>query len=362
VRNFTLPPRASLQSKFTGYGETDRATDYLGLAYGNPERPVVARKFNSFLLQHRLSPNTPDGSAPYIDRATGHIDTRYSDANLRYYLDDMHATGWTIPFAVDWPWPDPAGADRAKALAYLTEITAYLDRNGWLQRSYVELYDEPNSAAAYAAIRDVAALVHLVRPDLRVLVTEQPKTQDPAWGTLDGAVDIWVPLTTLFDEPSVSTALSRGDEVWAYTEGNAAPAWLIDYPLLDCRVPAWIEWRYGQTGLLYWTPWYWETVNPWDSTASDVRSYGTFNDNGVLVYPGNDAGYTNGPIASLRLKALRDGVEDYDYLKILSDLGESSAAAGEALAIGTSWSAWDQTPAALEAARDLIADRIESLR
>jgi len=359
VRNFTLPRRASLRSKFTGYGETAGPADYFMLPYGHPELPAMADRFNAFLLSHRLTPNTPDGTAPYVDLATGHIDTRYSHAALQRHFVDQQATGWTIPFSPDWPWADPAGTDRTKAVTYLTEMANYLTAHGWFDRAFVELWDEPDSAQAYATIRSVAALVHAVRSDYKVLVTEQPQTEDPLWGTLAGAVDIWAPLTSFFAEPPASAARGRGEEVWSYTEGAAEPAWLIDFPLLNPRVFSWITWRYGLRGVLYWTPWHWEETNPWDNPGNYTVPWGTYNGNGCLVYPGSDVGYAYGPIPSLRLKALRDGLEDYEYLKLLSDRGEPSNADGEALAIGTSWSAWNADPSALLAARERLAERIE---
>jgi hypothetical protein len=360
VRNFSLPQRASLRSNFTPYAETSNAANYFGLTYGSQEYWATVDRFNSILSQHRLSPDMPSGTSPYIYRSTGHIDTTDSYPRLRHHFVDLHATSWAIPFGATWPWPDPTGADSDKAATYLTEMAAYLTANGWFSKTYIYLYDEPRSAAAYATIRDIAAFIHSVRPDFRVLVTEQTTPRDPTWGTLNGAVDTWVPLFSLFDEPSASAAIASGNEVWAYAEGSAAPQWQVDFPLLNYRVPSWIEWRYGQTGLLYWTPWLWEQANPWDSTATDVRSYATYNDNGVLVYPGNDVGYTDGPIASLRLKALRDGMEDYEYLKLLNDLGDSATSAAEALGIGTGWTGWNPDPLALEAARDRLASQIEA--
>jgi hypothetical protein len=361
VRNFVLPQRASLRSNFTGYSETYKVTRYFGLADGT-ELAKTDERFNALLLAHRLSPDTPGGTGPYIDTTTGHMFKSSSDPVLRHYFEDLKMTGWAIPFSSGWPWPDPTGADRDKAVTYLTEMADYLTANGWFDQSYIYLSDEPGTAEAYARIRDVAQLIHAVRPDYRVLVTEQPKPDDPAWGSLVGAVDIWVPLFPRFDEPSASSVMAMGNEVWGYTEGGAMPAWLVDQPLLNERVHAWIQWRYKQTGLLYWTPWYWEEANPWDTAGTYTVPWGTYNGNGCLVYPGNDVGYLNGPIASLRLKTLRDGMEDYEYLKILSDLGNSSAAAAEALGIGTSWKSWDPNPLDLEAARDRLSSQIEALR
>jgi len=362
VRNFALPERASLRSSFTPYRETSNVVTSLGITWGSSEQRSAEEKFNEILLAHRLSPDAPSGTAPYIDTATGHMYTGSSHPVLHHYFEELKTTGWAIPFGGSWPWSDPVGADRSKVVTYLTEMADYLSANGWFSRSYIYLYDEPNSAAGYAAIRDVAALIHSVRADYRVLVTVQPQPTDPTWGSLLGAVDIWVPLFPRFEETISSSVMAMGNEVWGYTESGAQPAWLIDQPLLNERVTPWIEWRYGQTGLLYWTPWYWEETNPWDSAATYTVPWGTYNGNGSLVYPGNDVGYENGPVASMRLKALRDGMEDYEYLQLLNDLGDASTAAAEALGIGTSWKSWNNNPLDLEAARRRLGTQIETLR
>jgi hypothetical protein len=46
---------------------------------------------------------------------------------------------------------------------------------------------------------------------------------------------------------------------------------------------------------------------------------------GSLVYPGRAAGY-DGIVPTIRLKALRDAIEDYDYLAILEHLGKAAEA------------------------------------
>ena len=52
---------------------------------------------------------------------------------------------------------------------------------------------------------------------------------------------------------------------------------------------------------------------------------GTHNGNGFLLYPG--------PRASIRLKALRDGAEDYAYIARVGELAKSGKHAAEAKAL-----------------------------
>jgi hypothetical protein len=68
-------------------------------------------------------------------------------------------------------------------------------------------------------------------------------------------------------------------------------------------------------GLLYWHSNYWEYVDdPWEdmATVKWLSDY-VFGD-GSLLYNGE-----NGPCGSLRLEAVRDGIEDFEYLKMAEE-------------------------------------------
>jgi hypothetical protein len=55
-------------------------------------------------------------------------------------------------------------------------------------------------------------------------------------------------------------------------------------------------------------------------------------------------------VASLRLKALRDGLEDYEYLVLAGEAGTAKAAE-----LAKSWTSWETDPAKLAAAREELA-------
>jgi hypothetical protein len=48
-----------------------------------------------------------------------------------------------------------------------------------------------------------------------------------------------------------------------------------------------------------------------------------FNGDGMLIYPGK-----NGPLPSIRLKMIRDGLEDYEYLTLLKKVSDKVSAGG----------------------------------
>lgn len=81
----------------------------------------------------------------------------------------------------------------------------------------------------------------------------------------------------------------------------------------------------------------------------------------MLFYPGDKVGAPNAAIPSARLKALRDGVEDYDYLALLADLGDPTLATSLAKTLAPAFDSWNHEPAAVLVAREQAAARIVAL-
>ncbi|MBM4086890.1 MAG: DUF4091 domain-containing protein, partial [Planctomycetes bacterium] len=155
-----------------------------------------------------------------------------------------------------------------------------------------------------------------------------------------------------------------GEVLWTYTalcQRDPTPWWHTDFPLLNYRVPTWQSWRYRIRGLLYWGGMvYWRGVeDPWtDPKTLDRRNKDgkgpLYNGEGALVYPGRVVGY-DGIADSLRLKALRDGIEDYEYLAILERSGLASEAEKIVLPLASTFFQWDKAPTAYNAARAKLA-------
>lgn len=106
------------------------------------------------------------------------------------------------------------------------------------------------------------------------------------------------------------------------------PNYNIDMDLNSNRVLNWMQYEYDIDGLLYWgtatyaqTTSMIDTVNGWISGDVYDKTNGVYagaNGDGYLVYPG--AKYGNDDIyPSLRLMAIRDGFEDYEYLYLLEE-------------------------------------------
>ena len=78
---------------------------------------------------------------------------------------------------------------------------------------------------------------------------------------------------------------------------------------------------------------------------------------GSLLYPGVDVG-VQGFIASMRLKQIREGLEDYEYLRILAQRRSRLAAEKSVRKIARTWRSWDTDATHLMEARDEIARSI----
>jgi hypothetical protein len=55
----------------------------------------------------------------------------------------------------------------------------------------------------------------------------------------------------------------------------------------------------------------------------------------------------------MRLKALRDGLEDYEYLVLAGEAGTARAAT-----VASSWTKWETDPAKIAAAREDLAKAV----
>jgi hypothetical protein len=63
----------------------------------------------------------------------------------------------------------------------------------------------------------------------------------------------------------------------------------------------------------------------------------------------------------MRLKWLRDGVDDYDYLQILKNLGKEDVAMKIARSVGPDWTHWTRDATAIESAREQLGQAISQI-
>jgi hypothetical protein len=219
----------------------------------------------------------------------------------------------------------------------------------------------------YPMIRQWANNMHQAGIKNLISMSPTPALYDDGSGTGRSAVDIWVLLPVMYNNSKsrVGEVMKKGDAVWSYNtlvQDAYSPKWLIDFSPVDFRIqPGFISQSLNLTGLLYWRVDRWGS-DPWNN----VNNTGTFSSSnypgeGMLVYPGQPVGI-KGVVASMRLKWLRDGVQDYDYVQILKDLGKPELAMEIARSVGADWTKWTRDPNAIEAAREKLGAAIEQIK
>ncbi len=211
----------------------------------------------------------------------------------------------------------------------------------------------------YPLLRQWGRNMHAAGINQLVTISPVPELYDDGSGTGRSAVDIWVLLPNMYDGAldRVQYVQDKGDQVWSYNcliQDDHSPKWEIDFSPINFRIQAgFINQVLGLTGLLYWKSDRWG-ADPWNDPSYDPSYPGE----GMLLYPGDQVGIPGGACPSMRLKYLRDGVEDYEYIQLLKEEGDGDAALAIARTVATSWSDWTRDPAVLETARAQLASGI----
>ncbi|MBB5037515.1 glycoside hydrolase domain-containing protein [Prosthecobacter dejongeii] len=360
----------------------------------SPELLALLNEYYDLLAQHRLSidqtyPTYPDGSTGKIHEAT-------VEAGMRKQLLHRHVSTLSLPIWPEWPFRDPLEKDRKEAMAYVATWMKLMKKLHSESRAYVIMgaLDEPNDAEAYARVRrwgdffnEVEATHHLKIP---LLITEQPTPDNAWWGRLDGNVDIWVPhfsqvwqdMESPNGKRDIARRIAAGEEVWCYAalvqmpedwevaHGNPPqlkasnpPVWCLDYPAMNHRVLAWVMPRHGITGFTYWDTLFaspgvdvWADAGTFHHTEDRV-----YNGDGSYIYPATQKQHgAHMPVASIRLKWLREMAEDYDYLMLAKDLGLEKQALEIAATFARGFGDWEDDMPKLYAARRKLAELIST--
>ena len=146
-------------------------------------------------------------------------------------------------------------------------------------------------------------------------------------------------------------------ELWWYTCVSPQFPWpnlFTAYHGLMTRVIWWQQFMYDVDGYLYWA-----TQADWGNLYKSRDDIFPSNGDGTLLYPGEKYGRT-GPCASWRLIQVRDGFDDFDYLRMAEELIGREAVVKLVNKLTTSVTAVNEDSDLMEALRDELAEIIES--
>ncbi|MCX6357298.1 MAG: DUF4091 domain-containing protein [Candidatus Aureabacteria bacterium] len=353
VWDFSLPRRATLKTGFDFYEHIMK--EYYPRRAGEPVSTwqgrlrETCRRYYLDLIDHRLWPIHNVGNPLLAGARDGEyrLDFRDFGAQVDFYTG---AGQGDFGIAMEAPTIDPDrgvwsdewyGFTGPKAVrGVFRTFGRCLEERGWLGRAYTYIIDE-----RYEGVRTLTRLIHEGHPGVRNLLTQTPRDGYPD-------VDIWCIRINNFDPAVAREFQRRGDEIWIYVASPTRPfpGIAIDAPSLDIRVLPWICRRYDITGFLYWCVNYWSRSDPW----KDPMTWPDQNGNGSLFYPGEE-----GPVDSIRLEVLRDGMEDYEYLRLAGERwGEERLQEGIATVARSTWEYAD-SPEALTGLRDRIGEALD---
>ncbi|MCA9598467.1 MAG: DUF4091 domain-containing protein [Myxococcales bacterium] len=378
VGTFSLPSTATLKSAF-GMGWSAPCLAHTGqdscdTSWNEEKANTLRSRYLRSGLDHRFTISDSDfqpplgaSAAPYETHVMPYVagtgDTLFAGAQLTAIrLDGSGST--------------------------LSSWISYAKAQGFFDRLFYYPVDEPGSnAGQWSNFIAQAQALHAVDASARIIITSAIQEADGHSATDD--VDIFCPVINyLEDKPGQGSgyegnqrskydswlAGKNGRELWAYqscmshgcgscgeaTTSSYFTGWpnrVIDSSAVQNRAFPWIAFELDLTGELYFETTY-QLTTAWDANGQCAFSG---HGDGTLFYPGKPSvigGTTDVPVESIRMKMIREGMEDYEYLTLAA---QKDAAQAKAIAQTLFPHAYecDQTPAAVASARDQLFDLLD---
>lgn len=258
--------------------------------------------YYNYLLERKISPYV----LPYDI-----LDDR-ADA----YMSDARVTSFCMPYP----------KDDAKLVEYYTKVSSNPD---WAAKAYFYPIDEPNDEQAYTTYTEMTDRLSRLCPGYNMVTpfcTESVTVggvQSDAIELQSGRSSILCAISNIYDSEGfhekMAAEVEKGSRSWWYVccgpQGDYNN-FFIRQDAIQHRLLMWQQKKLDITGLLYWNTTFWDKANPWESSKT-WDSYEAAGD-GCLLYPGKPAG-VDGPVGTLRVANITDGLEDYDYLTLAEE-------------------------------------------
>jgi hypothetical protein len=320
--------------KYTAYCRDEIGFGELGNGEARRNAEIMLQTVD-MMLEHRINPDFFYHSyLPRIDLIKKLAKEGVSKVTVLNYGDQIHKPGFLDP---ETGLMNPE--TKSLLLDRLERRMTLLKEHGLDHMARVYGFDEAPEKF-HAALSDITALMKERHPGIEIATT----AYDSSYG-LDGgcdSVDVWCPLVPRFETNAgnVSRARGAGKRLWWYVclhPRRPFPNFLIEYSAAEARLLMGImPHKFQADGFLYYC------VNMWGRTVpttddSGVRtlkytaehrrmndgpltsfngaSFLCYNGDGLLIYPGE-----KGTIPTIRLKSIRDGLYDYEYIRMLKQL------------------------------------------
>lgn len=219
---------------------------------------------------------------------------------------------------VTFPTDDPKQIEISKTFLrdYFYQLQEYLrshklkDGRTWLDVYVQTISDEPNDNIA-KAYNQVTSIIKEAAPDLKLLEPIETGLIDPK------NLDYPCPTLGKIDEFRAKDGQIQWMYVCVQPQGEYANRF-IRIPLFKSRLVHWVQYKYNASGFLHWALNYWRrgiNGDPWNGMNSEHVGGDSW-----LIWPGEGTVYP-----SIRLSAMRDGIRDYELLRMIEEKSPAKA-------------------------------------
>ncbi len=380
VWDFELPEEPMLES---GYGLSPTWIYAYHNITSEADKRAVLDLYLQALSENRICVYNPVPLDPFSvqfivdgENSRAVFDFSKWDAAMEQVFAKYHCKNFSLPIhgmgggtfhARTEPSLEGFGEDtpeyQAMFRSYVTQLEAHLIEKGWIDRAYVYWFDEPEPKD-YEFVQKGMERIKKYAPRIRTMLTEEPGSPEFA-----DCVDLWCPISNMFNQEKADTQMDKGQKFWWYVCcGPKAPycTEFTDHPATELRIWFWQAWQRKITGSLIWHTNWWTSdtafpdgyQDPYADPMCYTSGYGLEpgtkafwgNGDGRFLYPPeecnvpgaakNDDGSPRAvvapPVRSIRLAMIREGSDDYEYLAILRDriaATRAKLAAGEKVAV-----------------------------
>jgi len=379
VGGFTLSDKLNLDVDLMNYGFLNIERGWPDVEIDSPRYRAIEREFFRMAHAHRMTfsivPYNHDGSIPKglkpelagVGEGIQVKDWRSWDDRFGGILSgeafkDLPRAGvpvghFFLPYNLMWPsdmrnWRKPEYRIEYKRIGEL--FRAHLAEKGWTEPQYQIYYnhkehygffpwnlDEPTRDQDLEALKYLGATLKesfpnqgpvsvAYRLDIGHFHCENVRECDHkretgarAVSELGPVVDLWnINSPHYFGNLAETRKLKAAAKTVYFYSGTPR----VPEPLLESVHWGWKGYKYEADGVCFWNATDW---TDWDTDRAPADPYttagGRYLGFSMVFYPGSKFGY-DGPIPSIRLKAMRRGWQDFEYLRLIEKKGRKSRA------------------------------------
>ncbi len=363
VQPFTLPTTPTLRQAYSLNDRPDM--HFFHKIYPADRVPEMREKFEDMLLgEYRMD----------INNIYRHTPPKHWDAKRLRELRDMGLTGIALgQFAQHPEHFPPMNPDIEVRIAEIKEYLKVVEEADVRDLCYFYGFDEAPEKYL-PLLYETADRLKQEFPDIPFLTAANAYQQIVgALAPEAAAVDWWTPISSAFfwgehaGRGNIEKARAMGHGIWWYI-CNMSPApepnFDIDLLPLESRILLGsLSAKYNVMGFLYYAlNYYGNNAIPADTSRlpfvewnpNGISVPDRYNGQGILIVPGPE-----GPIPTIRMEMIRDGLEDFDYYSILRQSGPKGASIAQ-VPVEVARNGWFHTvdPTVLEAERQRLAEAI----